>query len=206
MGLFPTINDLALSEARAFRAELLRAAHGRVVEIGFGTGLNAEHYRSGDDAVEQVLAVEPSDDMWKRAEKRVAEAAVPIERIAADAAKLPFASGSVDSVVSTFVLCSVASPGRVLAEVARVLAPGGSLLLLEHVRHPGAFTARMQRLVTPAWRVLFRGCQPGRDLAEELAAAAFVSGDARHVRFPWLPRLLEEHLIGQFQDSKLSAR
>ncbi len=166
-----------------------------MVEIGFGTGLNAACYGKG---VSEVLAVEPSDDMWQRAERRLEHARAPIERVVSEAEKLPFADASIDCAVSTFVLCSVASPRVVLDELARVLVPGGSLYLLEHVRHPGRLTSKLQRAVTPAWRVLFRGCHPGRDLAGELASAPFISVDAREIRLPWLPRILEEHLIGTF--------
>ena len=125
---------LALGERRGLRERrrrLLMHARGTVLEIGAGTGLNLEHYPSGLDA---LLLTEPSEPMARRLEARLRRSGRRgrVERAGAEA--LPVATGSVDTVVATLVLCTVPDPGAALAEIRRVLRPDGRLLFIEHVR------------------------------------------------------------------------
>lgn len=146
------------------RSALLAGAHGRVVEIGAGTGLNVAHYP--DDAAELVLT-EPVPAMRLRLADRVA--AHPKARVVeASADALPVEDGSVDTVVSTFVLCTVPDVDPVLTEVARVLRPGGRLLFCEHVRADDPKLARRQSRFARPWAAFAQGCRCDRDTLDLL--------------------------------------
>jgi SAM-dependent methyltransferase len=154
------------------RRRLLSQARGRVLEIGAGTGLNLEHYPPA--ATELVLA-EPSGPMANRLRRRAVAAADagrgPIQVSEASGEHLPFPDDSFDTVVATLVLCSVDDPKATLAEVARVLRPGGRLLLIEHVRSPQPRLARWQDRAAPAWRLVTGGCRCNRPTPDTLRAA-----------------------------------
>jgi SAM-dependent methyltransferase len=140
------------------RRRLLAGASGEVLEIGGGTGVNLAHY--GD--VERLVVTEPEEPMRRRLEQRARSWARPVLVQDAPAEHLPFADSSVDTVVSTLVLCTVRDPSAALAEIGRVLRPGGRLLFIEHVRGEGR-RGRFQQRITPLWRVLAGGCHPDRD-------------------------------------------
>ena len=148
---------------RAWRQWAASRAHGVVVEIGAGTGANLEWYRG----VDRLVLVEPSPSM----RARLAAVAGDAEVVDATADRLPLTDASVDAVVATLVLCSVPDQPAALAEVRRVLRPGGSLLLLEHVRTDDPGTARWQDRLDPVWRHLAQGCHPNRDTVAAVAAA-----------------------------------
>ncbi|CAA9477168.1 MAG: hypothetical protein AVDCRST_MAG12-1263 [uncultured Rubrobacteraceae bacterium] len=153
------------------RYRLLAGAPGRVLEIGGGTGANLPHYRD----VARVVVAEPDPHMRRRLRRKLGRARVPVEVSEAGAEALPFADGSFDAVVSTLVLCSVSYQGEALAEIRRVLRPGGRLLFIEHVRGEGS-VARAQDRVLPVWRPLFAGCHPNRDTLGSIRAAGFEIG------------------------------
>ena len=159
------LEQAALAERRA---RLLGDLTGDVLEVGAGTGVNLRHYQRAA----RVVAVEPDLAMRRRLAANLFGAVVPVQVSDAVAESLPHPDDSFDAVVFTLVLCTVADPGRALAEVRRVLKPGGRLIILEHVRGDGAM-ARWQDRVTPLWRVLFAGCHPNRDIAAAIAAAGF---------------------------------
>jgi SAM-dependent methyltransferase len=140
------------------RRRLLAGASGEVLEIGGGTGVNLAHY--GD--VERLVVTEPEEPMRRRLEQRARSWARPVVVQDAPAEHLPFADSSFDTVVSTLVLCTVRDPSAALAEIGRVLRPGGRLLFIEHVRGEGR-RGRVQQRITPLWRVLAGGCHPDRD-------------------------------------------
>ncbi len=129
--ILPFLLDKATGtrELAALRREMLAPARGRVLEIGFGTGLNAPHYPA---KVERVVAMDPNYPDDKRARKRIERASVPIELRRAAGEDVPLDASSFDTVVTSLVLCSVADAPRTLAEVRRVLKPGGHYLFLEH--------------------------------------------------------------------------
>ncbi len=147
---------------------------GRVIEVGCGTGLNLGYYDW--QAVEALDATEPDPFMLRRAEAKAATLADAVRaRLRfhpAPAEALPFPDASFDSAVATLVLCSVRDPALALAELRRVLRPGGRLRLVEHVRAPG-FAGRVQRAVQPAYGWLAAGCQLGRDTEASVRAAGF---------------------------------
>ena len=170
------------------RAALLATAGGRVVELGPGTGANLDHLSRG---LASLVLVEPSPAMRARLRARLAAVRAadpdrlpPTEVVATRGDALPLADASVDTVVATLVLCSVPDPAAVLAEVRRVLASGGRLLLLEHVAAPPGRLRRLQRLLTPAWRRVAQGCHLDRDTRAALVAAGFDDAGVADHRIP----------------------
>jgi ubiquinone/menaquinone biosynthesis C-methylase UbiE len=144
------------------RDELLAGACGRVLEVGAGHGLNLAHYPSGLD---ELVLTDPSPWMLSRA-----PAGADIRRAALPS--LPFADGRFDTVVCTYVLCSVDDQAAAVAEIARVLSPGGSLLFLEHVRAgEGTLLGRVQDVIQAPHRLAAAGCRPNRRTEEALAAS-----------------------------------
>ncbi len=142
------------------RAALLARARGRVLDVGAGTGNNLRHL---PPAVTELLLAEPDPAMARRLGRRLGEAPVPARVLPAPAEDLPLDDASVDAVVVTLVLCTVPEPARALAEIQRVLAPGGRLLVLEHVRAEDPRLARRQDFVRPLQQLVARGCHPDRD-------------------------------------------
>jgi SAM-dependent methyltransferase len=151
----------------ARRRTLLVEARGAVLEIGAGTGLNLPHYPTG---LEQLVLAEPGARMGERIDLDRGPAGVPTRVERAPAEELPFEDGSFDTVVSTLVLCTVGDPQRAVAEVARVLRPGGRLLFLEHVRAEKGWRRSMQRHSARAWAGFADGCQCDRPTAETIGS------------------------------------
>jgi ubiquinone/menaquinone biosynthesis C-methylase UbiE len=173
------------------RHRLLADLEGDVVEIGAGTGASLPHYeRAG-----RVVAVEPDPSMAKRLPERIAEARVPVEVRAGTAEALPFPDASFDAAVSTFVLCSVADPGAAVAEMRRVLKPGGKLVLLEHVRGDGR-VARWQERLTPLHRKVFGNCHLNRDTLATVAAAGFDTAAVERTHLPGTHPLVRAGIQG----------
>lgn len=170
------------------RGALLAAAAGRVLEVGAGTGLNLAHY---PPAVRELVLSEPEEPMLRRLAPRAATNTPPASTVCAPAEQLPFADSSFDTVVSTLTLCTVRDLPAALAEVRRVLVPGGRLLFLEHVRADGARDARMQDRVTPIWRRIGHGCHPNRATVAAIEDAGLVVEHVERGGFPLAPRVVE---------------
>jgi ubiquinone/menaquinone biosynthesis C-methylase UbiE len=175
---------------RRHRRALLAAAHGRVLEIGAGTGLNVPHYPDG--LVELILA-EPDPSMHRRLLRRDDGRATVV---AASADRLPVADASVDTVVSTLVLCTVEDPEATLLEIRRVLRPDGQLLLIEHVRAHGRSLAAAQRLLRGPWSRFARGCRCDQRTVEILHACGFRS-DLRRGRWHAMPPIVAPLVVGR---------
>jgi ubiquinone/menaquinone biosynthesis C-methylase UbiE len=173
------------------REALLASVEGDVLEIGAGTGWNLPHYR----AATRVVAVEPDASMAKRLPEKLAQASVPVEVVTAQAESLPFPDASFDAVVSTFVLCSVEDPSRVLAELRRVLRPEARLVLLEHVRGEGR-TARWQDRMTGLHRRLAGNCHLNRDTRTAIGEAGFDVAAVAPVRIPGSHALVRDGIQG----------
>ncbi|MGY1746704.1 class I SAM-dependent methyltransferase [Blastococcus sp. SYSU D00695] len=174
---------------REMRAELLTRARGEVLEVGAGTGRNVVLY---PDAVTRLVLTEPSPYMARRLRERLA-AETPgrsAEVVEAPAESLPFPDASFDTVVSTLVLCSVADPPRAVAEIHRVLRPGGTLLYLEHVRGDGGRLVRWQDRLERPWGWVADGCHPNRDTTAALRRAGFTVDDVVRSRLPQAPALV----------------
>jgi ubiquinone/menaquinone biosynthesis C-methylase UbiE len=152
------------------RDRMLAGLSGRVVEVGAGNGLNFAHYPA---TVTEVVAVEPDDRLRGLAERAAADAAAPVRVVPGHADELPAEDDSFDAAVASLVLCSVPEPADALAEIGRVLKPGGELRFYEHVRSSTAVRGKLEDLVTPLWRRAAGGCHPNRRTAEAIAAAGF---------------------------------
>lgn len=155
---------------RAARKTLVDQATGRVLEVGAGTGLNVPHY---PPAARELILVEPEPAMRRRLERRVRRSQRQAAIIDASAEQLPFADRSVDTVVCTLVLCTVEHPDRALAEIARVLRPGGQLLFIEHVRAESPALAWWQDRLLDPWRRFACGCRCNRATVELMRACGF---------------------------------
>jgi ubiquinone/menaquinone biosynthesis C-methylase UbiE len=166
------------------REKLIGGAHGRVLEIGGGTGANLPFYGPG---VEEVVFTEPEEPMARRLEKKLPGHAVRTSVVRAPAEKLPFEDGSFDTVVSTLVLCTVDDPVRSLQEAHRVLKPGGKLLFLEHVRSDNPKSAKWQDRLNGIQRRCLCGCNCNRDTLASIRAHGFSVDDVHHELFPKAP-------------------
>ncbi len=168
----------ALASARSvrkredpLREETAGQAHGIVLEVGAGTGLNFPFYKPG--RVERVEAVELDTAMLTYARRRTGETSVPITLTQAPVEALPFADGTFDSAVATLVFCSVTDPLQGFQEIKRVLKPGGDLFLFEHVRSNGKVNASIQDFIVPLTTRLLGNCHWNRDTLQTLSSAGF---------------------------------
>jgi len=154
----------------AHRDELLAGLAGRVIEVGAGSGLCFSHYPA---TVNEVVAVEPEPHLRRLAERAALDAAVPVRVVDGTAEELPADDGSFDAAVVSLVLCSVVDQRRALAEISRVLRPGGSLRFYEHVRSKTPRQARLQDRVDWIWPLLGGGCHANRDTEAAIVASGF---------------------------------
>jgi SAM-dependent methyltransferase len=169
----PRLADRALAteDVMRLRERAVEGLGGRVLEIGFGSGLNVPLYPA---AVTRVDAVEPSDVGWALSGRRRAAAAVPVDRVGLDGQRLAAEDATYDAVLSTFTLCTIPDAAAALAEVRRVLRPGGALHFLEHGLAPEPAIARWQRRLDPVQRRLAAGCHLSRDVPALLTGAGLV--------------------------------
>lgn len=164
------------------RRSQLAGLRGAVIEIGAGNGMNFAHYPPG---VTRVLAVEPEPHLRRLAHQQARHAPVPVEVVSGLAERLPCPDASVDAAVATLVLCSVPDQDAALAEIRRVLRPGGHLRFLEHVRADHAALRGTQRLLDATmWPLLAGGCHTHRDTAAAIQRAGFTICWCLPVRFP----------------------
>lgn len=161
--ILPRATDVIMAgkQLGPIRARVAADLDGEVVEIGFGSGLNVAYY---PPAVHRVRAVDPATLGRKLAAKRLAAAPAPVEFVGLDGQHLPVDSDSVDHVLSTWTLCSIPQPERALAEIYRVLRPGGRFHFAEHGRSPDPKVARWQDRLTPIQRRVAGGCHLNRPI------------------------------------------
>jgi SAM-dependent methyltransferase len=178
--------------ARSLRRELIGGARGRTVEIGSGTGLNLRHY---PDDLDELLLVEPDPAMRARLQKRLSRRTARI--VDAPAEELPFADASVDTVVSTFVLCTVDAPDLALREITRVLRPDGQLLFLEHVRSESPMLARWQDRLAGPWRRFAQGCRCNRATAELITRCGLVLDEVHEGSWRAMPPIVRPLVVGR---------
>ncbi|XRQ15924.1 class I SAM-dependent methyltransferase [Actinomadura welshii] len=193
--LYPRL-DAASAKAGGseHRAELLAGASGRVLEVGAGHGANFAHY---PPEVGEVVAVEPEPRLRAKADALAARAPVPVTVRPGLAEELDADDASFDVVVASLVLCSVRDPVRVLAEIRRVLRPGGELRYYEHVRGSTPRKVRFQRWADVVWPFLAAGCHVSRPTDEWIARSGFTVRDERRFEFPPSgPNPASPHVIG----------
>jgi ubiquinone/menaquinone biosynthesis C-methylase UbiE len=196
--LFASIYDRMLAGAERAglaerRATLLASATGRVLEIGAGTGLNLRHYPAGVD----LVLTEPEEPMARRLEHRLEEEGRAANVVRAPAESLPFETDSFDTVVCTLVLCTVSDPRRALAEIERVLRPGGHLLFLEHVRSEDPRIARWQDRLHGIWLRVGHGCHCNRPTPALIEASPLRVEDLQKDEIPKAPPITRPLAIGR---------
>ena len=166
---------------------------GRVVEIGFGSGLNVPHYPS---AVSQVDAVEPNDVAWRLAATRLSSTHTPVQRTGRDAQQLPYDDHVFDSAVSTWTLCTIPDIERAVAEICRVLKPGGTLHFIEHGLAPDEKVQRWQRRLEPVQKRMAGGCHLTREIAAMLTAGGFEISEIDVFYEEGAPKILAADSLG----------
>lgn len=160
----------ATGASNELRQRVCTGLAGDVVEIGFGSGLNVPFYPS---SVRRVAAVEPADVGWKLAAKRVAASPVNIERAGLDGQALPFEDDTFDHALSTWTMCTIPDLDGALAELRRVLRPGGTVHFVEHGLAPDESVVRWQTRLEPLQKRIFGGCHLTRQIPERFREAGF---------------------------------
>lgn len=170
--VLPRLIDVAMrnAEATRYRAAIVPKAHGDVLEIGVGSGLNLPFYGSG---VKRLYALDPSKELLEMTRKKVGTARFPVEFLACSSEAIPLEDNSIDTVVMTWTLCSVRDPAKALREMKRVLKPGGSLLFAEHGFSCDARVQRWQQQFTPAWKKIAGGCHLDRRIDKLILSSGF---------------------------------
>jgi len=194
--LYPRFRKAAEeSGEHEFRERLLEGLSGRVLELGCGDGA---HFRLYPETVGELVGVEPEENLLKRAEAAAADARCPVRIVPGFAEALPAGDGEFDAAVAALVLCSVDDPQTALAELMRVVRPGGELRFFEHVRADARPHVAAQLLVQPLWAQLGGGCHIARDTEQAIRDAGFEI--ERIERFDFAPGLLQKlagpHILG----------
>jgi len=179
---------------REMRRELLTGARGRVLELGAGTGLNLELYPH--EGLDSLTLTEPDPHMYKQLRQRAAKVCAGADLVQAGAEQLPFEDDSFDTAAVTLVLCTVPDQPAALKEISRVLAPGGRLLFLEHVRASQPNLARWQDRLEKPWRFLGDGCHCNRDTEAGLRSAGFELGEVERPQLPKAPPIVRPMVRG----------
>jgi ubiquinone/menaquinone biosynthesis C-methylase UbiE len=176
--IFPRLCNFALDTpiVARHRQELLVAAGGDILEIGFGTGLNLAHY---PETVRKLTIVDPNAGMHRLAQKRIKESRIEVDRHVLSSERLPFETGAFDCVVSTFTLCSIENVSQAVAELWRVLRPGGRLLFLEHGLSPEPRVQKWQHRLNWLQKRLGDGCRLDRNIKELVATQPFSSVETK---------------------------
>jgi ubiquinone/menaquinone biosynthesis C-methylase UbiE len=175
------------------RERVCNGLEGDVVEIGFGSGLNIPFYPA---TVSRVSAVEPADIGWKLAEKRLAASQVPVERSGLDGQSLPFPDDSFDTALSTWTMCTIPDIDAALAELRRVLKPGGRLHFIEHGLAPDEPVQRWQHRLEPVQKRVFGGCHLTRPIVPMLKDAGFTVDDLDEFYEDGAPKFLAADSLG----------
>ncbi|MBM4243448.1 MAG: class I SAM-dependent methyltransferase [Deltaproteobacteria bacterium] len=178
MGLYdrlvlPRLLDFAMRQKPISmqRQKVVPQAHGRVLEIGIGSGLNLAFYDRG--RVAKLWGLEPSEPLRRIAHERARAAGIEVEFLGLPGEQIPLEDASVDTVVTTYTLCTIPGVERALGEMLRVLVPGGSLLFSEHGRAPDAGVARWQDRLDRIWGQVAGGCHLNRAIADLIGSAGF---------------------------------
>ena len=176
------------------RAKVVPLAQGQVLELGIGTGLNVRHYDA--KRVSKVIGVDPSEESWQLAQPAVQQSDVPVEYLQSSAEEIPLATDSVDTAVITYTLCTIPDPSRALAEVVRVLRPGGRVLVAEHALAPDASVAKWQNRVNGFWGKMAGGCHINRDICRLIEATPLQIQDWQAMYLPQTPKLVGYNVWG----------
>ena len=187
--LFPWGMNLTMSgeEFQKQRRAVLQAVDGKILEIGFGSGLNLPHY---PDTVTELVTVDPNPGMGRYTAQQIAQSDIVVDRQVLSGESLPMQDDSFDTVVSTWTLCSIDDVERALAEVKRVLRPGGQFIFLEHGLSPDKKVSCWQHRLNGIQRIFGDGCNLNRDMRELVADIGFKQLEVENYYFPRVPRFL----------------
>jgi SAM-dependent methyltransferase len=191
--VYARVGHLMDAEIGDHRRRLLAGLHGRVLEVGAGNGLNFPHYPA---TITEVLAEEPEPYLRRLAMAAASQAPAPIRVADGTAEALPADDATFDGVVASLVLCIVTDPDQALAEVRRVLRPGGTLRFYEHVRATDPRRARWQDQLERPWGWLVGGCHPNRDTVAAITAAGLQVVQLDRFDLQAMPPLARPHVLG----------
>jgi ubiquinone/menaquinone biosynthesis C-methylase UbiE len=185
--ILPRLQDKVMGSKRLreARGRVCAGLEGDVVEIGFGTGLNAYYYTS---KITKLVAVEPSRVCMKIAQPRIAKAPVPVEYGGLTGERLDLPTAAFDAVLSTWTLCTIPNMDAALAEIRRILKPGGSFHFIEHGHAPDEKVARTQARLEPVNKLLAGGCHLTRRIPDDIERAGFAIDAIERYYFPGEPK------------------
>jgi ubiquinone/menaquinone biosynthesis C-methylase UbiE len=186
--VIPYCIDLAMSGSnlQQYRQELLKDVSGEILEIGFGTGLNLPHY---PEQVTKITTVEPNPGMQKLARSRMQQSQITVDYKILNGESLPMENASFDSVVCTWTLCSIPLVEQAIAEVYRVLKPGGKFLFIEHGLSQDPRVQVWQNRLTPVQKVIADGCHLNRKI-NDLVEQQFLTVNVKQFYAPKLPKVI----------------
>jgi ubiquinone/menaquinone biosynthesis C-methylase UbiE len=183
--ILPHVINLAMRnrELHPYRERVLSQAHGRVLEIGIGSGLNLPLY---GPRVDTILGLDPAARLLRMAQDAANRSKIPVTLITGSAQAMPVDSGSIDTLVTTWTLCSIPDAGAALQEMRRVLTPSGQLLFVEHGSAPEEGVRKWQDRLTPVWKKVGGGCHLNRPIRALIESAGFkmIRLDAGYARGP----------------------
>lgn len=187
--ILPHLIDKAcsLGQVMKLRSQLIPQAHGRVLEVGMGSGTNLEFYNP--KTVEHVYGLEPSEGMRRKVIANLERSPVTVEWLGLPGEQIPLPDESVDTVVLTFTLCTIPDWRKALKQMKRVLKPGGQLLFLEHGEAPHDTTRKWQHRITPGWKKIAGGCHLNRQIADLIRSAGFEIVELENLYMPRAPRI-----------------
>ena len=186
--IIPYCIDWAMSDEilAQYRQQLLAGVSGEILEIGFGTGLNLPHYPA---TVEHITTVDPNPGMKKLTQQRIEQSPIRVDHRVISGESLPMSDGSFDSVVCTWTLCSIPQVEKAIAEIYRLLKPGGKFFFIEHGLSPEAKIEVWQHRLTPVQKVIADGCHLNRDI-KQIVKAQFDQVKIEQFYSPKLPKIL----------------
>jgi ubiquinone/menaquinone biosynthesis C-methylase UbiE len=186
--VLPTLVDFACSAKPTMRQreKVIPLAQGRVLEIGIGSGLNLPYYQP--ERVTRLWGLDPSPEMRKRAERAARAVPIGVELLDLPGDEIPLERDCVDTVVTTYTLCTIPETEPALGEMIRVLSPGGRLIFCEHGRAPDASVRRWQDRLNPIWERMSGGCQLNRPIPQVIEEGGFRIQDMQASYIPgWRP-------------------
>lgn len=194
--ILPRVTDWGCGQKTLHEQRRLVAplARGRVLEVGIGSGHNLPFYDA--DKVERVIGIDPGEELLEMTRQRSRDLPFPVELIAQSCEEIPLADESVDTVLVTFSLCSIPAVDEALAQMRRVLKPGGSLIFCEHGRAPDVGVQRWQERLNPAWRYCTGGCNLNRDMPALIRAGGFRFERLEAEYLPDTPRIVGYRYLG----------
>jgi len=192
--ILPRLLDLTMSDSELSRQreEVLAEVTGETLEIGFGTGLNLPYY---PQQLQKLTTVDANPGMSGIAAKRIQASPIAVEHHVLNGENLPFASGSFDSVVSTWTLCSIANVEQALQEIYRVLKPGGRFLFVEYGLSQDPQTQVWQNRLTPLQKVIAYGCHLNRDI-QRLVENQFPASEIERIQLENMPQMIRSMYKG----------